>query len=234
MRRSRPSGFTLLEIMITLAIVGLLAALAVFGVASALRATRNAGARFEVVSLLSTAKQRAVARGTDVYVIFSNVESASFWPPDSAARVLLFEDADQTLRATPDALMAGLGAGRILDQLSGAGSTFAANGLTFVDGKKTVISGAGCDATAGAVPPYMSVTGDRLNSRACATAWCTFCEVQAGQCIGAVRFMPNGQARVVTGPDVGTGGLIKLVNPLAPERSACIAITEPGGYALAF
>ncbi len=234
MSRPRHAGFTLLELMITLAVVGILAALAVFGVTSALRASRNSGARFEVVSLLSTARQRAVARGTDVYVIFSNVESAASFPPGSVARVLLYEDTAQALRATPDALMAGLGAGRILDELSGAGSSFAASGLAFVDGKGTVISGSGCDGTAGAVPPYMSVTGDRLTSRACARAWCTFCEQQDGQCVGAVRFTPNGQARIVTGPEVGTGGLIKLVNPLALERSACIAITEPGGHALAF
>jgi prepilin-type N-terminal cleavage/methylation domain-containing protein len=180
MHRTRHAGFTLLELMITVAIVGLLAAIAVFGVMTALRATRNSGARFELVSLLSTARQRAVARGTDVYVIFSNVESAAYWPPASAARVLLYEDADQALRATPDALMAGLGAGRILDELSGAGSSFAANGLAFVDGKDAVIPGSGCDGTAGAVPPYMSVKGDRLTSRACGKAWCTFCEEQAG------------------------------------------------------
>ncbi len=233
MRTRLSRGFSLMEMMVVLAIIAVFATLAVFALGRASRAARLSGARFTVIQMLQSAKALAMSNGSDVYVIFSNLESTSAWPPDTAARILVYQDRAFALRGSIDNIMTvvnqpGNGA-NIREELNAAGTLFGGTGIAFVDTQGTVTPDCGDLNTL--LPAYMSVTNTRRTARPCARSWCTFCEVQSGQCIGAIRFAANGEARIVTG-GAGRGGLVKLVHPDDAQRSACIAISEPHGQAM--
>jgi prepilin-type N-terminal cleavage/methylation domain-containing protein len=229
-----PRGFTLIEATITLGILAVLVALAVFGLSSATRQARLSGAKFTFLSTLNMARQRAMARGADVYVIVSNLDSTTNWPPSDAARVLVYEDLNLQLRTLPPDVMAVVDAnpGSVREEFNAAGDTFGSSGFAFVNLGSGAV-GACSAAEMAQLPPYVSVTGSRATTTPCARAWCTFCRQEAGRCIGLIRFNADGQARLITEPtNTGTGGLIKLVNPTDATRSACIAIGEPSGVAI--
>lgn len=225
-------GFTLIEVMVVVAIIGILVSLAAFAFGRATRQARTSGARFKVINTLQIAKQASLARGADVYVVFSNLDSTASWPRESAGRVVVYEDADGTLRdaAAVDDIMATVNANpaNIREDLTAStGQVFGDTGLAFVNTDGNAISPC---ATA-TLPAYLRITGPRLTDQNC-QAFCTFCEVQtAGGCVGAVRFSSNGRARVVTG-DVGQGGLVKLVDPIDGNNATCVAIAEPSGIAV--
>lgn len=222
-----------MEMMVVLAIVAVFATLSVYALGRASRASRLSGAGFNVIHMLQSAKALAISSGTDVYVIFSNLESTASWPRDAAARVIVYQDAAFGVRGSIDNIMAVVNAPgnerNIREELSAAGAVFGGSGIAFVDNKGTMTPD--CGDLAALLPAYMSVTGARRTDRSCARSWCTFCEVQAGQCIGAIRFTSDGTARIVTG-NAGRGGLVKLVYPDDAQRSTCIAVSEPNGQAI--
>lgn len=229
-----PRGFTLIEATVTLGILAVLVALAVYGMSGATRQARLSGAKFTFISTLNMARQRAMAQGSDVYVIVSNLDSTESWPPSDAARVLVYEDPTLALRTLPPNVMAVVNAnpGNIREEFTAAGDTFGSSGFAFVNlGSGPV--GACLAEEMARRPPYVSVTGSRATDTQCDRAWCTFCRKQSAQCIGLIRFNADGQARLITeSTNTGTGGLIKLVNPTDASRSACIAIGEPSGVAI--
>lgn len=235
-----PRGFTLIEATITLGILAVLVALAVYAMSGATRQARLSGAKFTFISTLNMARQRAMARGADVYVIVSNLDSTASWPPSNAARVLVYEDLNLQLRTLPPNVMAVVDAnpGNVREEFTAAGDTFGSSGFAFVN-LGTGPVGPCSPAEMARLPPYVSVTNARATTTQCNRAWCTFCRRQGSQCVGLIRFNADGQARLLaqdlelppTTP-ASTGGLIKLVNPTDASRSACIAIGEPSGVAI--
>jgi type II secretion system protein H len=77
MRRRRQSGFTLIELMVTLVVVVILATLAVPSFATLIEKSRLRGATDDIVSLLNNSRGSAVKLGTIINV--SMVGSAGTW-----------------------------------------------------------------------------------------------------------------------------------------------------------
>lgn len=67
-RRRSASGFTLIELMVTLAVLGILAAVGVPAMQALINANRLAGATGELTSALQLARSEAVRRGARVNV----------------------------------------------------------------------------------------------------------------------------------------------------------------------
>jgi type II secretion system protein H len=67
---SRDSGFTLIEAVVTMALLGTMMAIAVGGWSSWARAKEQSGAAYELQSLLRQAQQRAVTEGRSMCVLF--------------------------------------------------------------------------------------------------------------------------------------------------------------------
>ncbi|MBI3185181.1 MAG: prepilin-type N-terminal cleavage/methylation domain-containing protein [Myxococcales bacterium] len=244
MSHPRPRGFTLIEMMVTVAILGILVGLAAFALGAATRSAKLSGARFDVVNFLGQARATAVSRGHDVYVVFTNLESTTTFDSSLAdalktsvaPRVIVYGDPTLALRGQTNAqILAAIAAGPsdVIDQVSGGGVTYGSSGLTFIDRNSTVVPD--CNNISTLKPPYLQVSGARLSnaSRACSKAWCTFCTTD-GSCTGTIRFSGDGTARVVNSPNAGSGGVVQLVDPdKATDRRYCILISEPAGLAMA-
>lgn len=72
------SGFTLIEVMIVIAIVGIMSAVAIPSIINWLPNYRLSSAARDIVSCLQEAKMRAVKENTNVIVIFSSNEYEAF------------------------------------------------------------------------------------------------------------------------------------------------------------
>jgi prepilin-type N-terminal cleavage/methylation domain-containing protein len=216
-------GFTLVEVMVVVAIVGILAGLCIFGLSRAVNAARVTGNRFSLIQTIDFARQRAIAVGRDVYVVFANIDRPERYPSPLSARVLVYDDTTSSMRASLDALLAGIDANP-----AGVRERFIAS-----DSSAMLFRFEGGAPVIGTIvkPGYVTLSASRQTPVGdCSPALCTFCEKQGDSCVGAVRFSPDGTARIVTGPE-GTGGVIALVAPDAKDRqrAAVLAITEPAG-----
>lgn len=86
------AGFTLVELMITIAVLAVLAALAAPSFAGLIERNRLAGAANEVVSALQTARMEAIRRGSSV-VLCPSADGA-VCSGDDWSRIVIFVDAD--------------------------------------------------------------------------------------------------------------------------------------------
>lgn len=221
-------GFTLVEIMVVLAVVGVLTALTVYAIGGVSRTTRLSGAGFTVVGSFAQAKQRAIAQGTDVYLIFNNLDSTD-------PNVIIYQDNALALRAPAAAadIMSVVNANpdNVRERLlTGGTGQFGYTGLAFItspgSGKMP-----GPNLTSYPLPSYLSVSSARRTDQQCSRTFCTFCVSQnSSSCIGAVRFDSRGNATIVTG-SAGSGGLVRLVNPANSKQGTTLAISEPSGIA---
>ncbi len=240
-------GFTLIELMIVVAIAGLLASMAFYGLTSATRAARVSSARFNLVSTFDQARSRALAKGTDVYVILSNVTSQE--PPliGDPARLMIVEDRGTSLRANAGNLIAHINAQAavpanertvwVVENETGGGVNYANGWLTPTP--LGDVPARSCEEDVSPSRGMLSVNRTN-NGNGCAPAWCTFCEQQEGQCIGAVRFGPDGMLTTITGPAPAgggaplRGGILRLVNLDDDSRSFCLAYGEPSGVIVTY
>lgn len=125
--RSRDHGFTLLEVMIGVALSSVLMAFAVVGWQSYARAQAHRGTAEDVQALLRHAQQRAVTEGSSMCVLFDTVSDS--WALyrrtcDDPTKQLLesgFETADGRVHLDAASFVSGPG-------VSGAGVTFRSRG----------------------------------------------------------------------------------------------------------
>lgn len=93
-RRRTPAGFTLIELMITVAIIAVVATAASVSLIRARPRANLSGAAVDLQALLHGARQQALVTGNDVAVmIFPGCAPSA----DVLGRVLVYEDGDHTL-----------------------------------------------------------------------------------------------------------------------------------------
>lgn len=76
-RGVRGAGFTLIEIMVVVAIIGIVAALAVPGISATMRASRASGAARDMADLIGFARSEAIRDGVNQVVVFNVAALAS-------------------------------------------------------------------------------------------------------------------------------------------------------------
>ncbi|OJT19622.1 hypothetical protein BO221_35235 [Archangium sp. Cb G35] len=196
--RSRPAGFTLIETLIVLAIVGVLAALASLAVFHGTTRVRVSNAAFEVGALYTAAQMRATSMGVPHYVVFHD--------DGSEFGVYLLERADAVGPfnwSREDVLDAASVGGVRHEQLRLSNE----GGLGFLDMSVPRTELSFLPAPFSAIPLTPSGEGRLLGG-------CTFCTEGTGGARGVLRFSPDGTVRVMTGGS-DAGGVIAF----APESS---------------
>jgi prepilin-type N-terminal cleavage/methylation domain-containing protein len=196
--RYRSAGFTLVETLVVVAILGVLATLAGLAVFHGTTRVRVSNAAFEVGALYTAAQMRATSMGVPHYVVFHD-DGSDFG-------VYLLERAD-TLGvfnwASEDVLNTASVGGVRHEQLRLSHES----GLGFQDLGAPRAEPRTLPAPFSAIPLTPSGSGRLLGG-------CSFCSEGTGGARGVIRFSPDGTVRVMTG-GTDAGGVIAF----APESS---------------
>lgn len=193
-------GFTLLEMMVVVAVVGVVAAMAVFGFGRQKARSGLAGATVELQSLLHGARQNALASGfPTVVMVFPGFTTSG---GAAAGRIIVYEDHEGTLFSAAGPVNFG--------SYDPANVVAAPQSLILdtMDVPREVTVGPP-DGQGGSV--LMPVPFDRVPVNAA----CTFC----GADRGAIAFDVKGQATFYVGngpPAFLQGGSISLHIPPPP------------------
>lgn len=219
MRPGRTKGFTLIEMLVTIAIAAILAALATVGLLYGTGRARLNNGVYSVSSFATIAQMRARARGTFEYLVF--------FQKGSKFGAYLVERQDAlTDWTTVSALDPGATDGNtVVDKidLSNAGGYdfYPINSTPFGATLPAPFSAIGLTAAAG--------------SGSLSTG-CTFCIASAdGGTIGVIQFGPDGLATDISGANV-SGGAVALAttHPGEAPNPKVVVISTPGGVIKVF
>jgi prepilin-type N-terminal cleavage/methylation domain-containing protein len=217
----RTSGFTLIEMMIVVAIMAIIGALAAVSMSRARPRATLAGATVDLQALLHGARQQALTSGQDVAVMFFTGYSPE---SDVVGRVIVYQDGDNTLfdAASDDRF----------DKYDPAVLKYAARSeiVTTLDLPATVRFGPaeGMGATAVLAAPWGSVP---------VNLDCTFCDGKDKDRRGAVVFDSRGRARFYTqagAPLAVSGGSISLQIPALGAQVRTLAVGATTGAVRSF
>ncbi|QRN98645.1 prepilin-type N-terminal cleavage/methylation domain-containing protein [Archangium violaceum] len=213
--RSRSAGFTLVEVMVVVAILGVLVTLAGVAVFHGTARVRVSNAAFEVGALYTAAQMRATSMGVPHYVVFHD-DGTTFG-------VSLLERAD--------ALGAYNWASEDVTDISTVGGVLHERlrlsdegGLGFLD---LGASGSGLrtlPAPFSSIPLTSSGSGRLLGG-------CSFCTEGTGGARGVIRFSPDGTVQVMTG-GAEAGGVVAFATDSGGGQSGSprwVVIAAPAG-----
>jgi prepilin-type N-terminal cleavage/methylation domain-containing protein len=207
--RSRSAGFTLVETLVVVAILGVLATLAGVAVFHGTARVRVSNAAFEVGALYTAAQMRASSMGVPHYVVFHD-DGTHF---------------GAYLLERPDSLGAyNWASDDVMDMAAVGGTRHDSLRLSNEGGLGFMHLGAS-DVTALPAPftaiPLTPSGPDRL------LGGCSFCTAGTGGARGVIRFSPNGTVQVLTG-NAEAGGVIAFApdsrsNQSGPPRRVVLA-----------
>jgi prepilin-type N-terminal cleavage/methylation domain-containing protein len=217
---SRP-GFTLLELLVTLAVAAVLASLSAYALSSTNTRARARNAALELSSLYSTAQARATARGVPHYVILhDDGHRAGAWLLERAHAQGSLDWAGAPLSALREA-------GTHVDSLS-----LDSVGLAFLPLDSPHVRPRPLPG------PFTSVPLASSGSRGL-LAGCSFCTGESGNARGVIRFSPDGTVRLETGdPAAAAGGGVFAViagteqSPQGPAQ--IVVLSVPAGAVRVF
>lgn len=208
MDRSHPTrGFTLIEMMIVVAIIGVITALATVSLARSRPRATLAGAAADLQALLHGARQQALASGNDVAVVVFPHQPT---PGGAEGRIVVVADGDHYLLddKQPDFNLDGLKGEQVA---VGPNSERVATldlpaGITIGP-----LTGLGAKVTL--VAPYAGIPVD---------ADCTFCDGDKEARRGAILFDGRGRARFYAkvGPPLAVeGGSLSITAPALQDAA---------------
>jgi prepilin-type N-terminal cleavage/methylation domain-containing protein len=211
--RSRSAGFTLVELLVVVAILGVLVTLAGLAVFHGTSRVRVSNAAFEVGALYTAAQLRATSMGVPHYVVFHD-DGTEFG-------VYLLERADSLGAfnwASEDVMNASAVGGLRHEHLRLSRES----GLGFLDLGAPRPDVASLPAPFTSIPLSPSGTGRWLGG-------CTFCSEGTGGARGILRFSPDGTVRVMTGGAEAGGVIAFTPDSRKPGQARWVVIAAPAG-----
>jgi len=218
MRSGRTTrGFTLIEAMSVVAIIGVLASLAVYGFTAGSRRAKARNAAFELTSLFPMARARAAGTATAHYV--------ALYERNGRFGAVLFDLPAGT--AVPAWASANLSdvttfGGREVEEMDLTPST----GATI---RPLASLGFGNNLPA----PFSSISLQVAASPSALRQGCSFCVNSDTGAVGVLRYLPGGTLQVLTRPNPLvelTGGAIAIGETNGPAgNSRLIAVAAPMG-----
>ncbi len=208
----RPRGFTIIELMIVVAIIGIVSSLAGVGILYGNARAKLSNSVFEVSAMVSAAQMRAMASGKPNYLVFYQTSAGAF----GIAHVERDETATPPAWSAVDAGNLATAGGVVLNQV--ALSTTKALSLG------TVTSFTALPAPFAAVPMTAPGSSGLLGA-------CSFCISATNGNLGALRFTQDGRVTVGSG-SADTPGAAFVLNGQAggeKSRSKLIAVVLPSG-----
>ncbi|ATB35654.1 methylation domain protein [Cystobacter fuscus] len=206
-REQRPGGFTLVEVLVVMAIIGVTTGLALVAYEAVGRRGALQSAAFELQGVLSTARTRASSAGHPVWVVFYPAGGRGTLSTGKGA-FLVVEDRQSVFARNPRGLFA------LPFTVDVMGSTGSVSAIYYLDdhGKKVRFGALTPGITDAFGAPFLGL----------AVQTCSFC-AGTDSPSGAMGFYPDGSARFVD----GTGRWITTTN-----QSLAFSSTQGGGQYL--